>query len=281
MRVLRFILEVTKPFRLYLWGIFAMMIVVAIDANARPYLIKYLIDSTIKPSPLSVWYIVAAFATFEILKMAAWSFSDSLVVKFYSPLRVQIISVFTDKISHYPYVFFQNRLSGSIVAKIGDAFNYIHKIIFIFNYEFLQFAFTVLITLVLLAYVHVLFALGLLLWIATFLVLTYFGLRNVVPLSKTYAESKSVVFGHLADYLSKFSRILVFVCTQTFLFANDLPMYCWVSCATYVFVFVFAKQLAFVRNMVDCLPIGRILGIFGFADFFWKQRGCTISKNDY
>ena len=210
MRVLRFILEVTKTFRLYLWGIFAMMIIVSIDANVRPYLIKYLIDSTIKPSSISVWYIVAAFAAFEILKMAAWSFSDWLVVRFYSPLRVQIISVFTDKISHYPYVFFQNRLSGSIVAKIGDAFNYVHKIIFIANYEFLQFAFTVIITLVLLAYVHILFALGLLLWVATFLAITYFGLRNVVPLSKTYAESKSLVFGHLADYLSNILNVKLF-----------------------------------------------------------------------
>ena len=210
MRVLKFIYEVTKPFRLHLLGIFIVMLIVAIDANVRPYLIKYLIDSTIKPSSINIWYIVAAFAVFEVIRMAAWSFSDWIVVRFYPPLRIHIVSVFTEKISHYPYVFFQNRLSGSIVAKVGDAFNYIHKILFIANYEFLQFAFTVVITLVLLANIHILFALGLLIWVTLFLIITYFGLRSVVPLSKTYAEAKSVVFGHLADYLSNILNVKLF-----------------------------------------------------------------------
>lgn len=210
MRVLRFILEATKPYRLYLVGIVAMMVIVAIDANVKPYLIKFLIDSAVNPSAVNIWYIVIAFAVFEILKMAAWSCSDWLIVRFYSPLRVRIISLFTDKISNYPYVFFQNKLSGCIVSKIGDAFNYIHKIIFIVNYEFIQFALTVIITLILLFYVHVLFALGLLLWIVTFLVITYFGLRNVIPLSKTYAEAKSSVFGHLADYLANILNVKLF-----------------------------------------------------------------------
>lgn len=210
MRVLKFIYEVTKPFRLHLLGIFIVMLIIAIDANVRPYLIKYLIDSTIKPSSINIWYIVGAFAAFEVIRMAAWSFSDWIVVRFYPPLRIHIVSVFTEKISHYPYVFFQNRLSGSIVAKVGDAFNYIHKILFIANYEFLQFAFTVVITLVLLANIHILFALGLLIWVTLFLIITYFGLRSVVPLSKTYAEAKSVVFGHLADYLSNILNVKLF-----------------------------------------------------------------------
>ncbi len=101
-------------------------------------------------------------------------------------------------------------MSGSIVAKISDAFNLIPTIIFTANYQFVHCALTALIALVLLANVHVLFAVGLLLWMITFFVIVYVGFKKATPLTAAYAESKSKVFGHLSDYLTNMLNVKLF-----------------------------------------------------------------------
>ena len=62
----------------------------------------------------------------------------------------------------------------------------------------------------LLAKVHVLFAVGLLLWMITFFVIVYVGFKKATPLTAAYAESKSKVFGHLSDYFTNMLNVKLF-----------------------------------------------------------------------
>lgn len=210
MRVIQFIFETTKPYRLYLLGMIFMMVIVSLDMNAKPYIIKLLIDSATNSSTASIWTLVVVFAIFQILMASAWSFSDWLIVRFYADFRVNIASLFAKKISRYSYTFFQNNLSGNIVAKINDAFNLIPLLIFTINYEIIQITFITLITLFLLTNVHTFFALSLLLWIAAFFGIIYFRLLKIMPLTKNYAEAKSELFGHFSDYFSNIMNVKLF-----------------------------------------------------------------------
>ena len=128
MRVIQFILETTKPYRKYIWGMFFAICIVSLDTNIKPYIVKRLIDAAI----------------------------------------------------------------------------------FTANYQFVQCALTALIALVLIANVHVLFAVGLLLWMVTFFVIVYAGFKKVTALTAAYAESKSAVFGHLSDYLTNMLNVKLF-----------------------------------------------------------------------
>ena len=138
MRVIQFIFETTKPYRKYLWGIFFAICIVSIDANVKWYIIKRLIDTALIPGASDFWYLVVLFFVFQVLLLLAWSFSDWCSIRFTSHFRTHTASFFANKISAFSYGFFQNNFSGSIVAKISDAFNLIPTIIFTANYQFVQ-----------------------------------------------------------------------------------------------------------------------------------------------
>ncbi len=210
MRVIQFIFETTKPYRKYLWGMFFAICIVSIDANVKPYLVKKLIDTVITSDTSNIWNLVIIYAIFQALVVLAWTFSDWCAATFNGYYRTNLANTFANKISTYSYSFFQNNLSGNIVAKINDAFSLTLNIIFTANYQFVHFTLTVLIALALLAQVHVFFAVGLFLWIVVFLIISFVGIRKATPLMKLYAESKSKIFGHLSDYLTNMLNAKLF-----------------------------------------------------------------------
>ncbi len=210
MSTVKFIVETTKPYRKYLWGMFFAICIVSIDANVKPYLLKRLIDAAVIPGIESFCYLVGVYATFQVLLLLSWSFSDWCTVRYTSDFRTHMASFLANKASYLSYSFFQNNLSGGIVAKISDVFNLIPTIIFAINYQFIHCVLTVSITLVLLAHIHVLFAVGLFLWVVAFFIIVYVGMTRVSPLTKAYAESKSKVFGHLSDHLTNMLNAKLF-----------------------------------------------------------------------
>lgn len=212
MIALRFIWRALAPFRLYLAGILGALCIAALDANLRPYLIKLLIDAATHTMELPLFLLVSAYAGCQLLVIGAWTFSDWCTVRYYAPFRIHLISLLTDQISHYSYRFFQNCLSGTIIAKMSDAFNLVPSLLFVTLYQFVNFTLTTVITLILLAQVHLFFAIGLLFGILFFMLLTFHGIQKIVPLSTHYAESKSNIWGYLSDY---FSNILNVKCFST------------------------------------------------------------------
>lgn len=210
MRVLKFILQAVAPYRLYLWGMLFAILIVSIDANVKPYLIKLLIDTAAAPGTESITTLLIIYILSQAFMIGSWSFADWCAVRYTSPFRIRLTTLLTERLSLYSYSFFQNNLAGSLVAKIGDAFNLIVPIIFTIMYQFVCFALITLITLFLLAQVHILFALGLGVWIVLFSTMTYFGMKKANPLTTAYAESKSKIWGHLSDYMTNILNVRCF-----------------------------------------------------------------------
>lgn len=210
MRVLKFIFDVTKPFRRYLCGMMLVVLIASIDANFRPYLVKLLIDNVVEDNLNYLWMLAGMYGIAQVLMVLNWTFSDWCIMKFYANFRVHITTTLAYKVSQYSYTFFQNNLAGSIVSKISDAFSSVPSIWFIANYQFVNFGLSTIITLILLAKIHILFAAGLLLWIIVFLTVTYFGMKRIVPLTKDMAESRSVIWGHLSDFLTNMLGVRLF-----------------------------------------------------------------------
>ena len=214
MQTLRFILQSANSYRSYLWGIFFAIFLIAIDANLRPYLVKELINTAVTPGSSNIWGLVCIYAVSQFLMVLAWRLSDWCASTFNGYYRTNLAASLASKVSAYSYSFFQNNLSGSIVAKINDAFSLTLNIIFTAQYQFVQFFLTALITLVLLAQVHIFFTLALLLWMIVFSLMTIFGIKKVTPLMKRYAQSKSKIFGHLADYFTNMLNAKLFAASD-------------------------------------------------------------------
>ncbi len=211
MRTLKFILEVSKPYRLYLAGMMGAVLVISLEGNIKHYLIKLFIDAVIGESAsYSLIHLVIFYGVFELLRIGSWLFSEWCALRYGSPFRAHITSFLTNKINNYPYTFFQNNLAGSTISKINDAFKIIPGIIATINYNFINFIITTIVTLFLLARIHIFFAAGLALWSFIFLLVTQYGMKKVMPLTKAQAESKSKIWGYLSDYLINILNVKLF-----------------------------------------------------------------------
>jgi len=210
MRVLKFLLLASKPYRVYLWGIMIAMIFVAIDANVKPYLIKTIIDTVDSHNYNYIWWVVFIYAIMQFAIMWAWSFYDLCASKTYPAITGHITQILLNQLTRYPYRFFQENLSGSISSKISDVANFAPQIINTVLGECFQIALLVSISIILLTRVHYGFGLAILAWIAIFLIIGYMRLRKAAALSNIEAEADAQIWGHVVDYIINMFSIKIF-----------------------------------------------------------------------
>jgi len=214
MRVLSFIRETTKPYRAYLWCMLGIIIFVSIDSNVKPYLVKLLINTATGDAAYNVWNIIGIYAVFQFLLVFAWSFSDWCNTRFNPKYQENIISNLVNTIGEYHYSFFQNNLAGSISSRINDVSSTIPAIVITFNYQFVKFFITTLITMVMLFMVNYIFGLGLLLWIAVFIGANYVIMKRVAVLAQDFAEARATIWGQVSDYIINVLNVRLFATSK-------------------------------------------------------------------
>lgn len=210
MRVFKFFLEIARPFKFYIFGMILVILLTAAESSIRPYIIKLLIDCISESSLSSIWYLAIIYGACKALVVAAWTFSDWCSVNFNGRFRSSVVANIIDKISHYPHSFFQDNLSGSIVAKMNDLFNLVSGIWYTINYQFISLALTIIISTTILAQVHFAFAVCNLIWIIIFLSISFHQLKKTISLTEEYAESKSEFWGYISDYITNIVNVRMF-----------------------------------------------------------------------
>jgi len=190
---------------------FVITMVISLDANVKPYLIKLLIDTVIHVSKYNLWTLVAIFAISQFCSVLSWAVINFMIANYIPKYKAHVIKVITNKISHYSYTFFQNHLSGNIVAKVADIFNLVTDIASNVLLRFVIYSFTVILALILLARIHILFSIGLLIWVAFFIMITVYLInRKINNITREYAEARSVIFGFLSDYFVNILNVKLF-----------------------------------------------------------------------
>lgn len=210
MRVLKFLIEASKPYSLYLWGIIFAMAFVAIDANVKPYLIKTIIDTVDSGNYNYIWLVVLIYAIMQFGIVFAWSFHDVCSSKFYPPMTGRITQYLLNKVNRYSYRFFQDHLAGSIASKISDVSNLAPQMISTILNEFFQISLLITISVCLLSRVHYGFGMAIIIWIALFLNIGYVKLKKAATLSSLEAEADSRVWGNVVDYLTNMFSVKIF-----------------------------------------------------------------------
>lgn len=210
MRVLKFLIEISKPYRLYLWGIVGAMIFVAADANVKPYLIKTIIDAVDSNNYSYIWWMVFIYAMMQVGMVLAWSFYDLCSSKTYPPMTGHITQHFLNKLNLYPYRFFQEHLAGSISSKISDVSNYSVNIIGMVLNDFFQISLILAFSVLLLSRVHYGFGMAMIIWIALFFTIGYVKLKKAAALSNLKAEAESQVWGNVVDHITNMFSVKIF-----------------------------------------------------------------------
>lgn len=211
MLLLKFILETSKPYRLHFYLMLFVTMIISLDASIKPYLIKLLLDTVVHVSKYNLWLLVAIFTVSQFCSVLGWAVINFMTANYIPKYKAHIIMLITNKISSYSYTFFQNNLSGNIVAKVADIFNLITDILYNVLLRFVIYGFTVILALILLTRIHIFFAIGLLAWVAIFITITVYIInKKIGNITKEYAEARSVIFGFLSDYLVNILNVKLF-----------------------------------------------------------------------
>ena len=205
-----FILSSTKGLQKYILGMFVCSLIIGIDANLKPYIIKLLIDQAGNFSLHSFVILGSIYLASQVAMVASYTLNDWLGTKFHSSYRALIPHIFIDRISNYSYNFFQDNMAGSITAKISDAFNFVFVIIYRVVCTFATFIITVGITIYLLCTVSYLIAIAAIAWIIFYLGFSWYFFKKSSKYNDAYAPLRPKLYGFLSDYVTNILSIWCF-----------------------------------------------------------------------
>ncbi len=210
MRVLKFIIANTRPYKNYVFGIFLAMCLMTLENTLKPLLVKQFIDIVSGAEQGNLWVVFTFYALLQFMLVGVWILSDYCIVKYVPRFRLSIAEVFMRKLYEYPYSFFQNQLSGSLTSKINDAFQHLPYLIFTIINPLMYFILLILISIGLLASVAPIFAVSMSIWVLLFFMILFFAMKKSIRINKEYAEEKAKIIGLTADYLGNMMSVKLF-----------------------------------------------------------------------
>lgn len=210
MSVFRFILSTSANFKGPLSCMIICTALIAIDANLRPYILKLIIDQSYHFNLDSFIKLSGFYLLSQVVMIIANSMFDWCGTRYHTRHRAYIIHNFLDKLTQYPYSFFQETQSGAITARISDAFNTTNVIVFTTIRFFIQFILLASIAMTALSTVSHLFVLAAAAWIVIFLALTAVFYKKYEPLNADFATVRPKIYGFLSDYFTNILSVWFF-----------------------------------------------------------------------
>lgn len=210
MKLFKYIFLSLSNFKLNMTLQILCVIIMALNSNIIPYVIKLIINNSIHFELTEFQRLGALFIFLQFLNVILDSSFDWLGTLFHTKYRQQTIHKFVDKISSYEFEFFQDNQVGSITAKISDAFNMIFPLIFMFLRSFLNFAVFMIFASIILSSVSIYFTLVALVFIAIFISLIFFFYYKYEPLNSSFAKVRPKIYGFISDYFSNFLTVKFF-----------------------------------------------------------------------
>src|SRR3990167_594753 len=211
----QYILIVLKPYKGWL-SIMAVIGVLWSLVNAfMPYMQKQIIDHVVGSTDKrdNVIYSVAPFALGYVGLWVALATNmrvlDWAKLKLLPSIREDVMSDMFAYLNQHSHQYFQNQFSGSLVNKILDMQSGLVDVLNTLDDMYAQ-SLGLIVAVIVLSFVHPVFALVLAGWACTFLVITFIFLNSIKELSHVFAESKTRVVGKMVDSIGNILNVRLF-----------------------------------------------------------------------
>lgn len=210
-----FILQILKPYKIYVFSFFLVGLYWAVNNSFAPYILKTIIDSVVEneSNRQAVWQ---ASKPYVLLYIALWvgiAFNmrllDWLKLRLFPSVRQDIMNKMYDYLTGHSYRYFQNNFAGSLSNKIGDMNSGVISIITTIDDAVAQLL-GLIVAVVMMLLVHPLFAVILLGWISCFLAITYYFFSTIQNLSHVFSTTRTKVFGQWVDSISNITNLRLF-----------------------------------------------------------------------
>lgn len=207
--------DLVKPYTRYVVAMVLIASYWAINNSLAPYVLKMIIDKTVMASDNKV-AVFQAVQPYVILYVVLWVFVavdmrilDWVRLKFFTSLRYDVVTKMFAYLNRHSHRYFQNNFSGSLSNKISDMQSAVIAILSTLDDAFAQ-CLGLLVAIVMMLYVHPIFALILMLWLAAFMLIALCFFKPIQHLSNVFATSKTTLVGKMVDSISNVINIRLF-----------------------------------------------------------------------
>jgi len=218
--VLRFIIQVARPFRWLIMGHLSISLVWAAIVSIRPYTVKLILDAITQVTAVPAVTMnktldlllvpVIAYLSVELITGLSLRCYDLIFMRLVPRLKKNIGVLLMDKMMHHSYSFFQEYFAGNLANKVNDVINGVPDILRVLIDTFFSYTIAIGISIYTLWLVDVKFALGLLVWVLFFIILSLLLSPRISVLSNTAAEKRAQVSGEAVDIFSNMTSVRFF-----------------------------------------------------------------------
>lgn len=210
MPTLNFIITHAWPYRWYLFGVMLATCMTTLSNLFVFTLIKKIIDAVTLSSYHEAWKFCFFYGVIICIAECFWALNDYCLTYYTPRLKIHVTEYVMQQLYGFDYSFFQNNLTGSLIAKLGDVFSLITDLIFKFTDKFIHFLLLVMISMYLLYQVAPIFAFIMILWISFFFFVAMFYMKKTLFMIQHYSDKKSLLFGSISDYITNILSIKMF-----------------------------------------------------------------------
>jgi len=212
--ILKFLLEVLKPFKLLIIGQFTVAIFWSIYLSLRPYILKMIVDKipniTSKNVVEELSGLIGFYVLLSLIVVVIFRFSDFIWLKFNPPLKRHVGDLLMKKMMEHSLTAFQSQFSGNLANKIKDVMSGIPDALKLIIYNFLNLFFTLSVAAFVIWTISYKFSLLFIGWLIIFVIGSGLFLSRAKKLSNDAAEVRSVVVGQMVDVLSNIISVHLF-----------------------------------------------------------------------
>lgn len=213
-----FILHYVRPYKGAAFVFVLMAIAAGFWGPLNAFLLKQIVNAAkhapLKDSSLIVWPSILIVVNFIVLDNFTWR-GIGLLNRWYQPLiKNKILSDTFAYLTHAPFRFFQNKLSGRLSNQVTLLADQIESILEAHVPHFLRGAFLFMAALLGLLSVDVRFFVVMTIWFVVFFVLSLVMSQKLVHLSDKHAARESQTAGQLVDGLSNIHNVRLFANSQ-------------------------------------------------------------------
>lgn len=144
------------------------------------------------------------------IHISCWRVFNFIKVKTAGDVKINIVNHAFEYTHKHSFNFFQNNFSGTITKNITALSDKIESLVYDYASPNIRGVSQIITALILMYFVHPIFALALFTWIVIFTVGSTVFVNRITYLSDEYAASQSLVTGELVDSIGNFSNVKIF-----------------------------------------------------------------------
>ncbi len=212
--VLRFIARVAYPFRWLIMSHVFISFLWAAIMSIRPYTVKLILDAipevTIHNTLGVLLLPVLAYISVELVTAISLRWYDFIFMRLVPRLKKNIGTLLMDRMMLHSYSFFQNYFAGNLANKVNDVVNGVPDILRMMIDTFFSYTMAIGIAIYTVWFVDIKFAIGLLIWVLFFIILSALLLSRIRKLSNNTSEARARVSGDMVDIFSNMVTVRFF-----------------------------------------------------------------------